>query len=256
MGLRRGWKPSKSKATGILQSRRGSTRCYRQGDRSRMPARPSSSGNSRGGPGNCTGTSGTPASPVPPSNSRARGPSPAEGVATGADRPALGASQLRPEAGIDSSARLVGLISDTHGLLRPEAIRALQGSEVIVHAGDIGKAAVLAALRAMGPVTAVRGNVDTKGWARGLPTAAAIEIDRIRLYVIHDLKELDFAPEAAGFRVVVSGHSHRPSLRKRNGVLFVNPGSAGPRRFRLPVSIALLSIRDNAVEVKLETLDV
>ncbi len=123
-----------------------------------------------------------------------------------------------------------------------------------MHAGDIGSPSVLAALRAMAPVTAVRGNVDTGAWARDLPTAAVLEVDRVRIYVIHDLTELDLVPEAAGFRVVVSGHSHRPSIREQNGVLFVNPGSAGPRRFGLSVGLALLSVLDDDVEVNLQSL--
>lgn len=151
---------------------------------------------------------------------------------------------------------LVGLIADTHGLLRPEAVQALQGSDLIIHAGDIGKAAVLAALRTLAPVTAVRGNVDKGVWARGLPKTEALEIDQVGVYVIHDIQELDLVPEAAGFTVVVSGHSHRPSIRERHGVLFVNPSSAGPRRFSLPVSPALMEVRNQSVDVKLVTLEV
>jgi uncharacterized protein len=152
--------------------------------------------------------------------------------------------------------RLVGLISDTHGLLRPEAVRALQGSDLIVHAGDIGKAAVLEALDALAPVTAVRGNADKGDWARRLPKADALEIDQVGVYVIHDVKELDLTPEAAGIKVVVSGHSHQPSIRERNGVIFVNPGSAGPRRFNLPVSIARMQVQAKSVQVELITLAV
>jgi hypothetical protein len=149
----------------------------------------------------------------------------------------------------------VGLISDTHGLLRPEAIRALQGSDLIIHAGDIGKAAVLAALRAAAPVTAVRGNIDKGVWADALPKTAVVQIAQVSTYVIHDVDDLDLMPEAAGFRVVVTGHSHRPSLEERNGVLFVNPGSAGPRRFNLPVGLALMEVQGTSVEVELVTLD-
>ncbi|HSB81768.1 MAG TPA: metallophosphoesterase family protein [Candidatus Methylomirabilis sp.] len=151
--------------------------------------------------------------------------------------------------------RLVGLISDTHGLLRPETVRRLQGSDLIVHAGDIGKVEVLEALRSVAPVTAVRGNIDKGIWAEGLPTTAAVEIDQVGVYVIHDIQRLDIVPEAAGFTVVVSGHSHHPSIHERNGVIYVNPGSAGPRRFSLPVSIALMHVQDRSVEVKLVTLD-
>lgn len=152
--------------------------------------------------------------------------------------------------------RLVGLISDTHGLLRPEAVQALQGSDLIVHAGDIGRESVLTALRAVAPVTAVRGNVDKGVWAQGLPRTEALEIDQVRVYVIHDIQELDLVPEVAGFKVVVSGHSHQPSIHECRGVVFVNPGSAGPRRFNLPVSLARMSVQDASVEVSLLALDV
>ncbi len=151
---------------------------------------------------------------------------------------------------------LVGLISDTHGLLRPEAVRALQGSELIVHAGDIGKAGVLEVLRAVAPVTAVRGNIDRGAWAHGLPKTEAIGIDRVGVYIIHDLKDLVIVPETAGFTVVVSGHSHQPSIQERNGVLFVNPGSAGPRRFSFPVSLAVMHVQGDSVDVRLVTLEV
>ncbi|HSB71465.1 MAG TPA: metallophosphoesterase family protein [Candidatus Methylomirabilis sp.] len=154
------------------------------------------------------------------------------------------------------SGRLVGLISDTHGLLRPEAIRALQGSDLIIHAGDVGKEAVLTDLQVVAPVTAVRGNVDREVWAHRLPRTEALEIEQVRVYVIHDVKELDLIPEAAGFKVVISGHSHRPSIHERQGVIFVNPGSAGPRRFNVPVSLARMSVQDASVEVELVTLDV
>jgi putative phosphoesterase len=150
--------------------------------------------------------------------------------------------------------RLVGLISDTHGLLRPAAIGAFQGVERIIHAGDIDTPGVLQALRALAPVTAVRGNVDRGSWASDLPTTAALTIEQVSVYVLHSLSDLDLVPEAAGFRVVVSGHSHRPAIRERNGVLYVNPGSAGPRRFRAPVSAALLEVQDALVEVRLVPL--
>ena len=149
----------------------------------------------------------------------------------------------------------VGLIADTHGLLRSEAVRALQGSEVILHAGDIGRTAVLEALRAVAPVRAVRGNIDKGAWAHALPTTEALQVGQVGVYILHDLQALDLVPEAAGFKVVVSGHSHQPSIQERNGVLFVNPGSAGPRRFNLPVGVALLEILDASVEVRLVRLD-
>jgi putative phosphoesterase len=151
--------------------------------------------------------------------------------------------------------RLVGVISDTHGLLRPAAIAALHGAERIIHAGDIDTPGVLQALRALAPVTAVRGNVDRGPWASDLPTTAALTIEQVSVYVLHSLSDLDLVPEAAGFRVVVSGHSHRPAIRERNGVLYVNPGSAGPRRFRAPVSVALLEVQDALVEVRLVPLE-
>jgi uncharacterized protein len=132
----------------------------------------------------------------------------------------------------------IGLISDTHGLLRPEALSFLQGSDVIVHAGDIGNAGVLEALVGIAPVTAVRGNNDTGSWADALPETALLRFGAVLLYALHDLAALDIAAHGNGIRVVVSGHSHRPRIEERDGVLYLNPGSAGPRRFRLPVSVA------------------
>ena len=151
--------------------------------------------------------------------------------------------------------RLIGVISDTHGLLRPAVIAAFQGVERIIHAGDIDTPGVLQALRTLAPVTAVRGNVDRGPWARELPTTAALTIEQVSVYVLHNLHDLDLVPEAAGFRVVVSGHSHRPAIRERNGVLYVNPGSAGPRRFRAAVSVALLDVQDTLVNVRLMPLE-
>jgi putative phosphoesterase len=137
---------------------------------------------------------------------------------------------------------IAGLISDTHGLLRPEAIERLTGSDVIIHAGDVGDPAILRGLEAIAPVTAVRGNIDNGPWAMQLPAAAVVEAGAARIYVLHNLAEIDLDPAAAGFRVVVSGHSHKPGQTERGGVLYVNPGSAGPRRFRLPVTIARLDL--------------
>ncbi len=151
--------------------------------------------------------------------------------------------------------RLVGFFADTHGLLRPEAIQALQGVERIIHAGDLDMPAVLQGLRALAPVTAVRGNVDTGEWAKGLPKTVALAIDQVRVCVIHNLKDLDIVPEVAGFQVVVCGHTHRPSIQERNGVLYVNPGSAGPRRFRSPVSLALMEVQGHIPDVKLVPLE-
>ena len=136
----------------------------------------------------------------------------------------------------------IGLISDTHGLLRPEALRALKGLDLIVHAGDVGDPEILDALKALAPVFAVRGNVDTEPWAQALPETEVVNTGRATLYVLHDLGALDLDPAAAGFHIVVSGHSHKPVWAERDGVLFVNPGSAGPRRFDLPVTVAILQL--------------
>ena len=138
---------------------------------------------------------------------------------------------------------VIGLISDTHGLLRPEALNALAGSDLILHAGDVGKPGILDALKALAPVVAVKGNVDHGAWASALPVTAVAEAGPAIIYVLHDIHALDLDPAAAGFRVVVSGHSHQPARTERSGVLYVNPGSAGPRRFQLPVTIARLDLR-------------
>ncbi len=148
----------------------------------------------------------------------------------------------------------VGIISDTHGLLRPEAVEFLRGSDFIVHAGDIGGVSVLAGLAAVAPVTAVCGNNDKGGWAKEVPEFEVLQAGEILVYVLHDLSELDLDPEAAGFRVVVSGHSHRPSIEERGRVLYVNPGSAGPRRFKLPIAAAELQIDGSSVRVRVVEL--
>ncbi len=145
----------------------------------------------------------------------------------------------------------VGLISDTHGLLRDEALRALEGSELIIHAGDVGRPEILDALRALAPVVAVRGNVDTQPWAEELPVTALAEAGGATIYVLHNLAELDLDPVAAGFQIVVSGHSHKPANTTRGGVLYLNPGSAGPRRFSLPITVARLDLRASPWEFKL-----
>lgn len=136
----------------------------------------------------------------------------------------------------------IGVISDTHGLLRPEALEALHGSERIIHAGDVGDPEILDQLATIAPVTAVRGNVDKGAWARRLPETDVLEIGEISIYVIHNLDELDLKPEAAGFAAVIYGHSHVPKQEMRSGVLFFNPGSAGPRRFKLPVTVGRLIV--------------
>lgn len=141
-----------------------------------------------------------------------------------------------------SDTSVVGLISDTHGLLRPEAPRALAGVDLIVHAGDVGNAEILERLREIAPVVAVRGNVDTEPWCSALPVSAVAEAGSTLIYALHVLQQLDLNPAAAGFHVVVSGHSHTPAQLERDGVLYVNPGSAGPRRFSLPISVARLHL--------------
>jgi uncharacterized protein len=148
----------------------------------------------------------------------------------------------------------VGLISDTHGLLRPEAVERLRGAAHVIHAGDIGGAEILAGLRMLAPLTAVRGNNDRAPWANAVRATETVQIGKVRVYVVHDLAELDIDPAADGFRIVVSGHSHRPLIQERAGVLYVNPGSAGPRRFRLPVAVARVEIEGTDVRATIEEL--
>jgi len=136
----------------------------------------------------------------------------------------------------------VGVISDTHGLLRPQVTEALKGSDLIVHAGDVGDPQVLEQLRGIAPTFAVRGNVDTGAWAKTLPLIEVVEAGSLQLYVLHDVTTLDIDPQAAGFAAVISGHSHRPGAERRRGVLYLNPGSAGPRRFTLPIAVAKLRV--------------
>jgi len=155
-----------------------------------------------------------------------------------------------------SRVHTLGVISDTHGLLRPEAAAALAGVERIVHAGDIGSPDVLAALGRLAPVTAVRGNNDRGDWAAGLADTEVVEVGGVSLYVLHDLHELDLDPRAAGFAAIIAGHSHQPRLEERDGVLYLNPGSAGPRRFKLPISLARLTIADARVRAELVTLEI
>lgn len=149
----------------------------------------------------------------------------------------------------------VGLISDTHGLLRPEALTALAGVAHIVHAGDIGTPEILEHLRAIAPVTAVRGNNDKGAWASGIAEHEVVEIGGKLIYVLHDLKELDLDPTASGFAVVVTGHSHKPLITRRDDVLYVNPGSAGPRRFKLPICVAMLEIAGDAIGAEIRDLN-
>jgi uncharacterized protein len=150
----------------------------------------------------------------------------------------------------------IGLISDTHGLLRPQAAQALAGVSHIVHAGDIGNADVIAQLERIAPLSIIRGNNDTGTWAASIPETLQVQFDGITLYVVHDVNDLDFDPKARGIDVVVSGHSHKPVVDKRDGVLFINPGSAGPRRFKLPVSVGYLDIADGQISSSLRTLEV
>jgi putative phosphoesterase len=155
--------------------------------------------------------------------------------------------------GADGSARLmirIGLISDTHGLLRPEAKAFLSGSDVIVHAGDIGGPDILAELKTIAPVRAVRGNNDSGAWAEALNDTELLRLGGVDIYTIHDLARLDIEPSASGIRAVVSGHSHKPGVEERGGVLFVNPGSAGPRRFKLPIAIGEIMVRDATLSAR------
>jgi uncharacterized protein len=148
-------------------------------------------------------------------------------------------------------ARVIGVISDTHGLIRQEALEALKESELIFHAGDIGNPQVIESLQKIAPVVAVRGNMDGGQWAESLPKYEIIQVAQSLLYVIHDLNELDLDPLAAGISAVIFGHSHHPAMQLRNGVLLLNPGSAGPRRFELPVSVALIHLTDGILEPRL-----
>ena len=149
---------------------------------------------------------------------------------------------------------IVGVISDTHGLLRPEAVAALRGSEHIIHAGDIGSPEIIPELEKIAPVTAIRGNVDTEAWARRFAETEVVELGGLHIYVIHDLNALDLNPKAAGFAAVISGHSHQPKQETKDGVLYFNPGSAGPRRFKLPISVGRLEIVDKSVKGTILTI--
>jgi len=151
---------------------------------------------------------------------------------------------------------IVGVISDTHGLLRPQALTALEGADLIVHAGDVGPPDILARLRMIAPTIAVRGNVDTSPWGRTLAEVEVVDAAGHSLYVLHDIGALDLDPKAAGFAAVIYGHSHRPDAQVRDGVLYLNPGSAGPRRFTLPISLARLTIDDRGLTHEFVTLDV
>ena len=155
-----------------------------------------------------------------------------------------------------SKRTIVGIISDTHGLLRPEAVQALRGAQAIIHAGDVGREEILRGLKKIAPLTVIRGNIDTSAWASKLPATNALEIAGTSIYVLHNIDELDLDPAAAGFSAVIFGHSHRPLMEDRKGVLFFNPGSAGPRRFSLPISVGRLTIEDGKLTPELIELKV
>ena len=163
---------------------------------------------------------------------------------------------LRRQTEKNDDRHVIGLISDTHGLIRPEALEVLQGVDLIIHAGDIGKREVIDALQDIAPVLAIKGNNDIGGWAHRFPETKLTKLGNTRLFVIHNVNELACDPVARRYQVVVSGHSHKPSVSTRDGVLFVNPGSAGPRRFKLPIAVAKLFIEDNQVNAAIIELPV
>ena len=165
-----------------------------------------------------------------------------------------GSARVRSVSQKTERPTIIGVISDTHGLLRPEAVEALRGSDRILHAGDVGTPEILQGLAKIAPLIAIRGNVDTAPWARALPATEVIETGGISIYMLHDLAQLDLKPEAAGFRVVVYGHTHQPKIEEKNGVLYFNPGSAGPRRFHLPVSVGRLMVEGGKVRAELVEL--
>ena len=152
---------------------------------------------------------------------------------------------------ITKSVRVIGLISDTHGLVRPQALEALRGVDLLIHAGDIGKAEVLDALEPIAPLHAIKGNNDRGAWAKKLPDTMILTVGGVKLYLIHDVNELSFEPSKHGIAAVISGHSHKPSIVERDGVLFVNPGSAGPRRFKLPVAVGKIRIADGKLKAEI-----
>jgi len=159
-------------------------------------------------------------------------------------------------SGGEESSFCFGVISDTHGLLRPEALEALRGSDHILHLGDVGDPAILGRLREVAPVTAVRGNVDGGEWTHSLPLTEVVEAGGVLLYLIHILDHLTLDPAAAGFHAVLFGHTHRPEIRRQAGVLYLNPGSAGPRRFQLPVTVARLEVAGGELEAQIVELPV
>ena len=156
---------------------------------------------------------------------------------------------------VSNNIERIGLISDTHDLLRPQAVEALRGSELIIHAGDVGKPEILEALRKIAPVVAVRGNVDTAAWARLLPETSVVEAGQAMIYVLHDVNALDLNPAASGFQIVISGHSHQPGKKESQGILYINPGSAGPRRFQLAITVARLNLAKATFDVEFVNLE-
>jgi hypothetical protein len=148
------------------------------------------------------------------------------------------------------------VISDTHGLLRPEALAALAGSDYIIHAGDVGDLEILPALEKIAPVTAIRGNIDTQAWAKQLPATEVLEVGEVSIYILHNLTLLDLKPEAASFAAVIYGHSHKPKQESKNGVLYFNPGSAGPRRFNLPISVGRIKIAGQKISAEIINLKI
>ena len=150
---------------------------------------------------------------------------------------------------------VVGVISDTHGLLREEAFSALNGSDFILHAGDIGKEEVISRLSEIAPVIAVRGNIDKDDWAAKYPEYITCQVDEVSFYILHRIEDLDLDPVAAGFQVVVTGHSHKPDIQNKEGVIYLNPGSAGPRRFTLPICLAKVNVEGKSAKAKLIHLD-
>lgn len=150
---------------------------------------------------------------------------------------------------------IVGVISDTHGLLRPEAVEKLRGSEHIIHAGDIGSSEIIPELQKLAPVTAIRGNVDYQDWTKRFPETEVVELAGVNIYIIHDVNALDLNPKASGFAAVISGHSHKPNQEMKNGVLYFNPGSAGPRRFKLPITVGRLEITAGALTATVLSLE-
>lgn len=149
----------------------------------------------------------------------------------------------------------LGVIADTHGLLRPAAVAALQGAVLIIHAGDVGKPEILDELRKIAPLHAIRGNVDKGAWANALPATEVVTYEEQLLYVLHDRNELDLTPTAAGFHAIISGHSHQPKIEEHNGVLYFNPGSAGPRRFQLPVTVGKMRIVEGKLAAEVVLLE-